>query len=603
MNAKQINIFLKTLFAVVFVVFVAALAFRTPIGEKAWGHASYGRDIIKNIGLTDEVSFSYAAKAPRDKKTWLFDAFTYSVLKLSGTINSLLWAGMLTLFLTAFILLLVIFKRQQGRYVSITLPSAILAFYLMSPYFTYSPLIFGPFFIACFLYVLERKPVKRNKNLFYSLPFISLLWANMHHSASIGFLLMFVYLIYDFIDTREVEEKRESYDFKLYLMSLAGVGAFTLINPLFYGAPVFFAREIISEPWLDGHVYREPSLYFSLFYTYVAITAAVLLYNLKGADIGRRAEFVKDVLLVVVFMAAAFKSAEYIPYFLVVSIPITAYYTYLIFRWSFAWPRQWTERDLAIIKNYLYAIMIIALATYSYFGFIKEKESGLPAGPVKYIAGTRVPASLFHQKEYGDYLYYYLYPDYKIFMSSRAGYPKEIEEAEEKIVSGGEGFRKHLNKYGINSLLLERGAGVIPKLKGAGYEPAYFDKSYALFVNKYMTDRYFKYINPLSGKKYKKDDYDRALRELEEFTENNPSEPAQFMLGEMYAKRKPPDAISYLEHMTELYPRHYSLYNLLGKLLYGAGDYENAAAVWEESREKDEKTKKLLNRAKDKISR
>ncbi|HMB01884.1 MAG TPA: hypothetical protein VKS21_12935, partial [Spirochaetota bacterium] len=422
MNAKQINIFLKVLFAAVFMVFIAALAFRLPLGDKVWGHASYGRDIIKNIGLTDKVSFSYAAESPRDKKTWLFDAFTYSVLKLSESMQSLFWFRMLAFSLTAFILLLVIFKRQQGRYISITLPAAIFAFFLMQPYFTWSPVVFSALFISCFLYVLERKPVKRNRGLFYSLPFISLLWANIHYSAFIGFLLMFFYLIYDFIDTREVEEKKESYDFRLYLMSLAGVGAFTLINPLFYNAPVFSAREIVSGPWLEGHIYKEPSFYFSLFYTYIAVTAAVLLYNLKGADIGRRAEFVKDALLVVVFMAAAFKDAAYIPYFLIVSAPVTAYYVYLVFRWSFAWPRQWTERDLAAIKNYIYVIMIAALGVYSYFGFTENRQQVFPSGPVNYIAGTRVPASLFHQKKYGDYLYYYLYPDYKIFMSSRAQY-------------------------------------------------------------------------------------------------------------------------------------------------------------------------------------
>ena len=136
---------------------------------------AHGRELIKHVGLPPQNSYSFAGDTKWDYSSWIYDAFIYSLAFSLGAEHMKMFKAFLMLF-TFFVLYLVIYKRQQARYITVALPFALFGARLLEPYFTALPSAMPLLFIACFLYVLERKPRARNRALYLALPFIALLW-------------------------------------------------------------------------------------------------------------------------------------------------------------------------------------------------------------------------------------------------------------------------------------------------------------------------------------------------------------------------------------------------------------------------------------------
>ncbi len=601
MKPRELNPALKALFVAGFVFALFSASYNSRLSPEAWGHVAHGRELIKQMGMPDRNSYSFAGDMKWDYSTWVFDAFAYSFSSMAGA-DSLYLLKFFAMLLAFFALYLVMYKRQQGKYITMALPLGLYAAYLLEPHFAVMPQLLPLLFISYFLYVLERKPRTRNAALYYSLPFIAFLWSNMHLSALAAVVLMLVYLLYRFIETREEPEKKEVYDLRLYFTSLGGVFIAAFLNPSFLSGAAQFFGNLTAPEWFTGYAFTKRGLAASFpFFLFCGIMLLVMLYNMKGADVGRRAELIKDVLLYAVFLAAALKNSAYIPWFLVVSVPIAGYYTYLIFRWDFVWPRQWTEADLMKIKNAVYFVLVPLVFVY---GGIKQGEKPadmFPSGAVAYIAGTQVPKNIFSEAGMAGYLEYYLYPEYKIMYDPAMKQPLQVEEDYNTIYYGDRTYGDEMVKYNLNTYILKFDAPALKYLNSAGFAAAYFDDKNIMMVNRLKTDRYFKAIRPLDEEFFSKANTQNALSELEPFSEDFPSERAQLMVAKIYAAGGKSRAIDYLSYMIDKFPENYKLYNYEGKLLYEAGDFENAADVLSSSRGRGPEEEAMLKDSKLKL--
>jgi hypothetical protein len=208
----------------------------------------------------------------------------------------------------------------------------------------------------------------------------------------------------------------------------------------------------------------------------------------------------------------------------------------------------------------------------------KQKEN-FPSGAIAYISGTQVPKNIFSAQEWDGYLEYFIYSDYKIMYDPAAKQDGDTGTDYGTLYYGDRGWKEAAVKYGIGSALLDWKAPAVAKFKDAGFAPAYFDDNFIIMVDKTKTDRYFKAINPLEDQFFDKSNTYNALMELEPFSEDYPSERAQLMTAGIYAASGQSRAIDYLSYMIDKFPENYKLYNYKGRLLYNAGDYENAFEV------------------------
>ncbi|MCX8094560.1 MAG: hypothetical protein N3E50_10415 [Candidatus Goldbacteria bacterium] len=585
MKPREIGILLKILFVVFLLIAIFATSFSTFITPDTWSHLANGKELVKKFGLPGYDRFSFTEKSEWNYTTWLFDIFLYSLIFNIGPFNIYIIKFILFVLLI-FVLFLVIFRRQEGKYISIVLPAGLFALFILDPFLKYTPVFFALLFLSYFLYVLERRPRKRNKALYYSLPLITLLWSNMDTYALISIFVILIYWVYRFLETIEEPVKKEIYDFKLfvYIFLLTLVAVF--LNPYLYKNSWLFIKQIVSNKWFNGYSFDLRGIKeMSLFYLYFLIIIVVLLYDIKGADVGRHGEFVKDVTLLTVFGILAAKSYEFIPFFMLISIPIFLYYIYLIFRWDIVWQRQWTEADLLKVKNPLYVLLILILITFSIVKLLKPQEQNYPVGAINYISSVSVPKNIFVPSQWAGFFEYFLYPEYKIMFDPFRNYKNITKNDYEDIYNWNMDNVGVVERYDINSFLLDYTSPSITFLKQQPkYNIAYFDDISVLFVNNEKTDRFFKYIKPLDQKFYDASNTVTAIAELENFTEEFPSEKAILLLTKLYADIDKNKAIDYLIYITEKYPSYYSLLNYKAKLYFEVGDYENAKETLKQSK-------------------
>lgn len=594
MASRALLNFLKVLFFLTFLFLIFYISNNDYFDLNIFNNIVNGKEIFNNRNLPDFDDTSWAGKREFDKKTWFFDLFIYLNAIYFG-LNNFKYYKIFILFVSFFIIFLVIYKRQQGKYISISLPFAVLAAYIILSIIRVSPDIFDIFFISCFLYVLERIPSNRNKTLYYFLPFLSLFWININALTGIyGFIIWLIYTFYRYMDLKEQPEKEEKYSFKLLFISGAGILVAIFMNPYFFSSGKIFIDFISGKDYLLN--FNLKNLNILLFCFYFFLYFIILAINLRGADVGRRAEFLKDVFLTLFFLFLVLKNATFIPHFIIITIPIFTYYVYLIFKWDFVWEKKWTEKTLIKIRNVIYLILIpsIFILIFIESKFLKIKN--FPYNIVNYINSENVPENIYNPKEIGGFLSYHLYPRYKIFIDTKDNNSKNMMEINKAIENN---LFETVKKQDVNTFILPKKSKLISELIKENFKISYFDDEYYILVNSLKTNKYFKNIDPLQLKVINK--YEEAILELEKFENNYMSQTAALLLATLYAEKDVPRAIKYLENKVNEYSDSSLLYNYLGKLFYKVEDYENAYETWKKSKQKDEEVKRYIIKIKDKI--
>ncbi len=600
METRNVNAVLKALFAALFIACVVKASYTFFLSDASYFHAASGREITRTAELPKADIFTYAKPEKWEASSWLFDSVYYLSIAAAGIGASL--AVKITLLLVIFAgLFLVVYKRLQGKYLTAVFPFLLAACWLIAAGASVSPELVSAVFITYFFYVLERKPSKRNRLLYLSLPAAALIWSNMSSLSFIALPLMMIYMIYRGIDRSELPEKTENYDFRLFMISLAALIPALFLNPgLINGVKDFIFS--FSSDWFRGYdtVSVQGQVFAAVCIFHASLLVILLLINVKGADVGRHADLVKDTLVTGMFLGLGLKDAAYIPVSAAATIPVTAYYVFLIFKWGFVWPRQWTERDWQNIKKNFYLLLIPALALYVFAPQLPASEKQLPSQAASYISNVKVPRALFASETKSSYLLYYLYPTYKTMLTPLSG--KEAREDYKRIKAGGESSLETAEKYGIASYLLENNDPLAAALDRKKFAPAYFDDNYIIYVEKEKSGRYFTSIDPSAEREfYAKDERQKAEAELRQFAEAYPSQKAHLMYASLTADADRNAAIDYLQYTIESFRDNSKLYALLGKMLYEAGDFENASEALSKTSEKSGEIERLLKDARQKV--
>lgn len=596
MNSKTLVTVLKVIFAIALVGAIFEASMSSYTNQSTWHHALAGKEFMKDMIFPKADTLSYTGDAKWDKSTWLFDIFTYSAAFAAG-MNRLGYVKFLFFLLIAFMLFLIIHKKQQGKYVSVIIPIGLFGLLLINYYLKFSPQVFSMVFAAYFLYVLEQEPSKRNDFLYYTLPFISLFWANIDTTVTAGPILVFIYVMYYIVDMAEMPEKKEKYNSPAILIALVGTAAASILSPSFITPYTSLVKNFASgqASWLE-FIKGGPAeiLQAVLLGFYILVAVSVVAVNERGSDVGRKSELVRDVLTGLIFAAACAANISYVPVFIIITLPIVIYYAYLIFRWSYVWPKQLTETNLARIKNFLYLIMIPLVLVYGSYKFMEPKKKIYPDGALAYIINVKPPKNLFTPVNWTGYAGYYL-PGYKSMWDGNTDRNQDVKRAYDIFFKGTLDITPIIERYGINTFLLPLGTQLETQLKTIGFMPAYFDNDTIVMVNPKVTQDYLKYVNPEGAADfYDRTKYDSSLAELEAFAVKYPSVKAHILIARMIMEHDKKKALGYLEDTITDFPDEYPLYNALGRLYYEEGELGSAMDMWEQSKELDSGTKLLM---------
>lgn len=367
-------------------------------------HLKYGKWIVINhqVPGTDQSTYT-VAHHPYVDMHWLFQVAIYGVFRLAG------YHGISVFFCLAGLalsLLLAARLHGSGIPVPITSISLLMAFLIIEPRIAPRPEMFTFLFLTLVLMILDLYAL-HTKNMLHLLPFIMLLWCNMHALFVVGLFVMAAYCI-----SYLVQDMKTGKAFlKWTVISLC----ICFINP--YGIKGFwFPVELLSR-FDPGNIYHQHIQEFIPFFAQQHFVLRdylfMLLLGVCGLSLLVTRKHCKPhhLALVVVFGALAIASIRNIPLFVLVAVPMIGRQVTEISLKT----RRWHEK----LDTLLYALTLIVplaliprLLTNDYYivnnSFIKTgtgiNTSHQPANAADFLVKNHLGGRILNSIGFGGWL-------------------------------------------------------------------------------------------------------------------------------------------------------------------------------------------------------
>lgn len=516
---KKIWSKLDVLFGMLAIVAVFCLVFikahRAIFDLDIWLHLKTGEFIFQNkhIPFQDIFSFSIQGRRWIDHE-WLFQLISYlaySRWQAEGLI--LLECFMIAL---TFFVLFVMGHRQMKLYLEVA-ALLLLTTYATLTRFNIRPEIFSLFFFALYLYFLRFHIDKR---VIYLLLFIQLLWVNFHGFFFFGPLLIFFFILAEFLRRKFPylpEHWRQGFALsdaaynrlkKLLLFSLlvcllnpnglsGAIYPFSVFREMLLGKTQIFFKHI-QELQPTFHMLK-PGLDNSY---YLLVFFCILLICLN----------IKKLRIIEIILFGFF-------FLLSLTVRNVAYFCFIIYMIIISYMIETlgglSERIKIHIgtKQLFYhlsrcAITLIFIvwlgfkigATInSYYYDFDSKEfksylSGIqynryPKKVVDFLLENEITPNLFNDFNSGAYLIGKAYPKIKVFIDGRTElYGQEFFKNYQQAMDGNTSILKKItDKYNINAILISLTSDAKPKIinriyKNPNYKLVFFDDSGVVFL-------------------------------------------------------------------------------------------------------------------------
>jgi len=294
-------------------------------------------------------------------------------------------------------------------------------------------------FFAFSLFLLEKVRKDRNYKLLVLLPFLMLIWCNMHGGCVSLLGLLVIYAAGEFLNKRP---------FVYYLLTLLFCFLVMFINP--YGVDyvkfIFMAvtmkRPFVTE-WISPFYHPALTFLWEFKLLYI-INLLFLLFNLKNL----KRDYTKYFLLIV----CAYLSFRYVkntPFFIIVSM------IFLYDNFSESIKRIINKLKISVDINLFSILLYFGLIVFSLYGIQKSiisvflpDLSQQPVKVVQFIKSNELKGNILAPFDMGSYIIYKLYPDNLIYMDGRYEevYYKETKDLVDKFYNVDKDWDEILNQ-------------------------------------------------------------------------------------------------------------------------------------------------------------
>jgi hypothetical protein len=308
---------IRRLFVTLFALALVAMPMRETLDPDMWWHLRTG-EVIWQSGIPRHDIFSFTV--PHHEwvtHEWLSQLFMWLVYLAGG------WPGLIVVFalLTAVSFWLV-YKCCAGQpYLAAFV--VLLAAIASAIVWGVRPQIFNILLAALFVYAVERvKDGQVNGRWLWALPFVTLVWANLHSGYLLGVVLLGTYTVGGGLERYlGLADERTFSPARLRQMVLVTVGSFLLaaVNPSGPGLWLY-PFETLGSPAMQGYIqeWHSPNFHLVYFWPFAALVG---LGGIGWAFSPQRPTW-SDLLLFCGTAFAGLVSARHIPLFAVVATPI-----------------------------------------------------------------------------------------------------------------------------------------------------------------------------------------------------------------------------------------------------------------------------------------
>jgi hypothetical protein len=336
----------------------------------------------------------------------------------------------------------------------------------------------------------------QGKNLLYLLPILMVLWVNLHGGFIIGFILLVIYGAGNFamsLSGEKAEREDARHKGRLILkISLVCLAA-SLLNPIGYHI-LFFPLEFVSNRYLMDHIseFLAPN-----FHEFETLPFRLLLLSIIALiAVSRKRLNIIEFVLLIFFINMGLYSVRYIPLFAIIVAPIGARLANQLLNASntgiIIWLRRKGTAFAAIdnqAKGYFWPSLCVITLTSVMAATDGTKvtfnEKTKPVAAVAFMQQEHIPGNMFNNDEFGDYIIYADWPQYRVFIDGRADmYGGERVKEYEKISRFEPGWESVVKKYNMNWIIFDADSVLSRYLYGRNdWRLIYADEVANIFVH------------------------------------------------------------------------------------------------------------------------
>lgn len=467
-------------------------------------HIKAGEYMLETRSIPTHDPFSlFSPPLPWPTHEWLSDVIMASIDKIAGL------SGVVIFFIfiisLSYSLLFRVLRANRGN-ILIDIVLIVIVLVTSQMHWLARPHIFTLLLFIVWYSVIEGFQNDRN-NLLYVLPPIMLLWVNLHGGFILGFVTIIIYLIYNLMNSYlsdGLEKKRHQGKLKyLFLATMASV-LVSLINPKGFHTLLFPLNVVSNSLIMDNYgEFLSPNFHYSPFVPFkIFLLLAIACFGLFKTKL----TFV-EVALVLIFTNMSLFSGRYIPYFAVIVAPVLSKHGSIMLNHAGN-----KVTDLIInrakvqesiddsARGYVWpiaAIVVVILFTASNRIDFEFDEKIKPVAALEFLKKEHLPGNMFNNDEFGDYIIYRSYPQYKVFFDSRADiYGNEKLRDYLDIANMKPGWEAIIDKYDINWVIFNSNSPLCQNLNlKKNWRLVYSDNVADIFMrntqrNEYLINKY-----------------------------------------------------------------------------------------------------------------
>ncbi len=439
-----------------------------------WWHLKTGEYIVQHgeIPKTDPFAYTSLPKDPINPESkrigfilsqyWLAQVFFFQVFTYAGLQGIII---MRALILTMIILLLFRSIQREGAGLYACIMLAVPAVIIFKTFTGERPQLFSFLLSLLLIFLLEgfrRAPAKTRYLL--PVPFVMLLWANLHGEFILGIIIICGYITAELIKyaTKRMGTHLPPGAIKYLVATGIFSLGFSLLNPnTYHVVPFLFEFEsslykgmiVESLPPLTllRTGFYEPQLI--TFFVLLGLLSALLVLNRKTLDL-------TDVLIALGLAFMSLYASRLIPFFTPVALIMIARYGLRVSG------RIHVPQILLSLRKKSEGVVIAAgiialIITINNADLFKKgiRENKYPEGAASFLREHRITGNMFNPYIWGGYLIWELHPEYRVFIDGRGLIEEiffqevKIMEAYPKKLAGLPEWKAQLKAYKINFIV------------------------------------------------------------------------------------------------------------------------------------------------------
>lgn len=484
--------FLPSAAEIVFISILLQLVFNAGIllsdGDTGY-HIRAGEFILEARAVPKTDIFSLWIPAPGwTAHEWLSEVLMAVAHRHAGLMGVVI---LFSLTIATAYLLLFRMLRSDTQDILLSLLLTVSAAITSSIHWLARPHIFSLLLTVIWYSVLNRFQY-RGQNQLFILPFLMLLWVNLHGGYIFGLIMLLVYLLGNLANSCASEKSdAEAYICKSKSIAIIFSGCLlaSLCNPAGYHILIFpFA--FASDPFLMNNVveFLSPNFHEPLMFKYLLL-ASIALFALSRVALNSI-----ELGLVLLTTYMALYSARYIPLYAIITAPI---FLRLIDRLKYnlsPTAMNWLARRFAgftLVDRrsvgflWLTAVILVTI-TLAYMSRLHTEfdDKRFPIKAVEFILTETIPGTMFNNEEFGDYIIYKAWPKYKVFFDGRSDMYGGILGGEYLKVAGTlPGWQDVLQKHQVDWVFFNTGSMLSSALNSnPAWQLIYTDLVASIFV-------------------------------------------------------------------------------------------------------------------------